>query len=504
MSPRFYSQIARHLVVLAVLFIPISVHAAIDSESENLPAAVVWYLEMAEQGDKDAQYNLGSIYETGFGVNIDLKEAVKWYNKAAKQGHQMAQLKLGMLYHLGKGAEQSTIKGNKWIREAAKSGNELAIMLQDEVIAHDVEKDIEPKKLISKTLRAFEKGQINAEETLRLELQKIERARRHAEEKARFAGTVTGSAAKAGTVKNQVPDFLKTNPQSLGTLEDNYSSIRRRAHDGDPKAEYELGRMYETGENVEESAPDAFKWYSVSAAQGYPDAQYRLGLAYLYGIGTEQNIAQAGMWLNKAKQKVHPVATLLLSAISSQRNAVIDKPHSILLSWYLERSIDGDGDAMLGLGHMFENGWGIQQDIEVAKRWYVKARSAGTKGAAKRLREMKAGAVAAAVSSESRDIADMRATPTAQLPSTTSAQQQSADAQLTQQNPQQNPQQNSLQNPQQKAAREAGNVSDAASDSLFSKAKHYLTPVALVILGLFMGGVVLRWMRGSQPRDSVL
>ena len=88
--------------------------AANDSDTpENMPSAVVWYLEMAEQGDKDAQYNLGSIYETGFGVNIDMKEAVKWYSRAAQQGHQVSQLKLGMLYHLGKGAEQSTIKGNK-------------------------------------------------------------------------------------------------------------------------------------------------------------------------------------------------------------------------------------------------------------------------------------------------------------------------------------------------------------------------------------------------------
>ena len=71
--------------------------AANEAQTENLPAAVVWYLELAERGDKDAQYNLGSIYETGFGVNVDMKEAVKWYNKAALQGHQVSQLKLGML-----------------------------------------------------------------------------------------------------------------------------------------------------------------------------------------------------------------------------------------------------------------------------------------------------------------------------------------------------------------------------------------------------------------------
>jgi Na+-driven multidrug efflux pump len=43
-----------------------------------------------------------------------------------------------------------------------------------------------------------------------------------------------------------------------------------------------------------------------------------------------------------------------------------------------------------------------------------------------------------------------------------------------------------------------------AGDSLISKAKDYLTPVALLILGLFMGFLVFRWMRGNQPHDSVL
>jgi TPR repeat protein len=288
-------------------------------------------------------------------------------------------------------------------------------------------------------------------------------------------------------VKNRVPDFLKTNPQALGPADDTYTAIRRRAQDGDPKAEYELGRMYETGNQVEESAKEAFKWYSASAAQGYPDAQYRLGLAYLYGIGTQQSIAQAGAWLNKAKDKMQPVATLLLNAISSTRNNVIDKPHSILLSWYLEQSIAGNGEAMLGLGHMFENGWGIPQDIEVAKRWYAKARSAGTKGAAKRLRQIKAGGIVVETDSEApQDIADMQAS-VPQLPSS------SPSANIT----------GEERNGPVLSNGQFDNVPSEMSPSLMAKAKDYLTPVALLILGLFMGFLVFRWMRGNERHDSV-
>jgi len=445
--------------------------AANDSDpdaAESLPSAVVWYLEMAEQGDKDAQYNLGSIYETGFGVDADMKEAVNWYNKAAQQGHQMAQLKLGMMYYLGRGAKQSIIKGNKWIREAAKSGNTLALLLQENVIAHDAEKDIEPEKLMARTLLAFDKGQINAEETLRLELQKIERARKTAEQKTRFAGTVTGSAAKAGSVKNEVPDFLNKNPQTLGSSEHSLIAIRRLALEGDAKAQYELGRRYETGDEVAENLEEAFKWYTASATQDYTEAQYRLGLAYLYGIGTKQSTAQGGVWLKKARDKLHPAATMLLNAISSNRSGIIDKSHSILLSWYLERSIEGDGDAMLGLGNMFEHGWGIEQDVETAKRWYAKARAAGTKGASIRMRQIKAEAAADAESS-----------------------------------PDPGPQQSQRALSRDESEAEGASGTEASgTGGLESRLSDYLTPAALLVLGLFMGVLVFRWMKGGNRQDS--
>ena len=86
----------------------------------NLPAAVLWYQEKAKDGDAEAQYNLGNVYEVGFGVEVSYELAAKWYEEAAEQEHQLAQLKLGILYILGKGVRESTLKGGKWIRAAAK------------------------------------------------------------------------------------------------------------------------------------------------------------------------------------------------------------------------------------------------------------------------------------------------------------------------------------------------------------------------------------------------
>jgi hypothetical protein len=41
----------------------------------------------AEQGDSNAQFNLGVMYEFGNGVNQDINRAIGWYYLAAQQGH---------------------------------------------------------------------------------------------------------------------------------------------------------------------------------------------------------------------------------------------------------------------------------------------------------------------------------------------------------------------------------------------------------------------------------
>ena len=46
---------------------------------------------LADQGDVDAQNNLGVMYDNGNGVPENDAEAVKWFRKAANQGDATAQ-----------------------------------------------------------------------------------------------------------------------------------------------------------------------------------------------------------------------------------------------------------------------------------------------------------------------------------------------------------------------------------------------------------------------------
>ena len=63
-----------------------------ELEREDHETAYKLFLPLAEQGNADAQSNLGLMYESGRGVPQDYKEAIKWYRLAADQGFARAQI----------------------------------------------------------------------------------------------------------------------------------------------------------------------------------------------------------------------------------------------------------------------------------------------------------------------------------------------------------------------------------------------------------------------------
>ena len=64
---------------------------------QDYAEAVKWFRKAADQGDADAQNNLGQMYITGQGVPKDDGEAIKWFRKAADQENAVAQEKFGAI-----------------------------------------------------------------------------------------------------------------------------------------------------------------------------------------------------------------------------------------------------------------------------------------------------------------------------------------------------------------------------------------------------------------------
>ena len=99
--------------------------------SQNYETAAKWWKFAAEQGDAPSQLMLGAMYEEGTGVPQDYKTAVKWLKLSAKQGNAAAQYKLGVKYLRGNGVEADDIYAYMWMEIASLSGEKIAAKNRD-------------------------------------------------------------------------------------------------------------------------------------------------------------------------------------------------------------------------------------------------------------------------------------------------------------------------------------------------------------------------------------
>ncbi len=76
-------------------------------------------LSRTKQGNADAQFSRGVMYDIGQGVPQDYAKDLRWYRKAAKQGDADAQSVLGFMYGEGQGLPQSYVLSHMWLNIAA-------------------------------------------------------------------------------------------------------------------------------------------------------------------------------------------------------------------------------------------------------------------------------------------------------------------------------------------------------------------------------------------------
>src|ERR1700716_4421445 len=72
--------------------------------------------------------------------------------------------------------------------------------------------------------------------------------------------------------------------------------LRELADQGNARAQFKLGGMYDDGRGVAQNDAEALKWYRLAADQGYGNAQYNLALMYGKGQGVPQNHLEAARW----------------------------------------------------------------------------------------------------------------------------------------------------------------------------------------------------------------
>ena len=106
----------------------------------DFQAALANYQRAADMSHREAQCNLGHLYEKGLGtVAQDAVIASRWYRAAADAGFAKAQNNLGSLYYGGEGVGVDHGAAAFWYEKAAAQGNasalnNLGIMYEDGLV----------------------------------------------------------------------------------------------------------------------------------------------------------------------------------------------------------------------------------------------------------------------------------------------------------------------------------------------------------------------------------
>lgn len=226
----------------------------------NYDIARKFFKEAAEKGEPSAYHCLGCMFNAGNGVEKDSIESYKHYLTAAQKGLRSSQVEVARMLRDGIGVEQNETERVFWLEKAAIQGHEHSQCILGEMYywGETVNKDY--KKSRYWTEKAALGGYTDAY--------------------FRYAYLCTEGQGGPVDYESALLYYSKL-PNNAGALNN-------------------LGVMYASGKGVEADQEKANEYYKKAAEMGSARSMKNLADRYLSGIGFEVDIDAAIEWLEKS------------------------------------------------------------------------------------------------------------------------------------------------------------------------------------------------------------
>jgi TPR repeat protein len=139
---------------------------------------------------------------------------------------------------------------------------------------------------------------------------------------------------------------------AAGRFIDALRTWRPRAEQGDARAAFGLGLLYDLGEGVGQDAAAAYGWYRRAAQAGYVLAEFNIAVLCDSGTGTARDPTEAALW-------------------------------------YARAAAHGYARAEYNLAQLYEAGEGVPRNLDMAASWYAAAAGHGLSAAALKLASLR-------------------------------------------------------------------------------------------------------------------
>lgn len=383
----------------------------------------------------EAKRSLAFLHEKGLGCEIDQEKALELYHLSSSEGNVWAALYLAEVYAEGRGVQQDMDRVNDYLdtyenaiarnikRTFFPGGVELEFAGSGEFLDASVNASLsnireyfafrfldesdalfDQEKGLSWLRMAVDSGSQSAAFYLGLMLYREELVPLGAEDVADlflFAsnGNVTAAHCAAAVLSERGEDpatirkLLEHSAaagvyvsdkalKSMDTLrvvdfQQSVDEMKQDAEQGDPNAEYYMALSYLRGYSALPEQEDPIAWMEKAANNGSVTAQFYLGENYLYGRRTSIDYNKAFYWYNKAKDNGYADAVFKLAYMYGNPNCGrLDHEKAIEL---YKSSVNTSfaNLAYYNIALKYDNGEGVEKDLEKAVYYYGKSAELG-------------------------------------------------------------------------------------------------------------------------------
>ena len=297
-------------------------------------------LDSADRGCTDAMMMASQLFsKDGKILKKDAGRSLDYLMKAAATGYAPAELSLAKMYDEGTGVKRDFRKAAAFAKRAAAHGSIEGCYMAG--------------------LASFAGKGADKNYDLAFKLFKI------ASDAGFMKATFTLARCYAGGfgVKKDIDMFVKLHTEL--------------AERGFAKSAFVLGeRAFENFRYDE-----AFRYFSKGAELDNVFCQYYLGECYMFGHGIRKDETEALKWYKKAADQGHVLSQKI---IDDRRNREILKDQTPFATFEKDARA-GNAQSMYIVGRYYEDGIGINRDLNKAKEWYRKAKKRGNSAAKRAL-----------------------------------------------------------------------------------------------------------------------
>jgi len=340
----------------------------------NFEEVAAILLPLAEQGDINAQYTLGLMYQHGRGFAKDYVAAADWYRRSSEGGHKLAPANLAALFFEGMLGAQNLDEAKRWWKLGAERGDATCYYMLAGLQLMD-------GNAVS-AIPLFEQAAELGDPTAKSQLATIYLLGMGIPSDADKAKTLYSDAAQHGDIMGQagLGLYYLLKDTDADSLEEAHAWLQDAAKRGHPGALYVRGILHYRGLGVPRDEKEGVRLLEESAQHDFMLANGVLGILYWRGEGVEEDPIQASRLFRSAAEYGSPEASaLLIRTLLGFDTVDLDEGDLILLRHSAE--VWG-GDAAEMLGYLYLKGISVQQDEDTGLRWLSRAVETGSIGAA--------------------------------------------------------------------------------------------------------------------------